>query len=81
VKNVDINTTLERFTRNFQLSSEGVDIFNLDLHDFEYPDGETALTASRFLYNDENPTLIRNEEGEVLYTSRLSPYCRLSKSH
>jgi len=62
VKDVDINITLERIAQNFQLSYKGVDIFNLDLHDFEYLDGETALTASRFLHDFENPAIVRNKE-------------------
>ena len=44
VKNIDIAISLEEFTRNFHLSCEGVDVFHLDFDDFEYPDGETALT-------------------------------------
>ena len=62
VKNKDINITLERFAQIFQLSSEGVDIFNLDLHDFEYPNGETAFTTSRLWHDDKNWTLVKNEE-------------------
>ena len=46
VKNVSINISLDNFIHIFKLSCVGVDIFNLDLHDFEYPDGKTALTAS-----------------------------------
>jgi len=45
-----------------QLSCEGVDIYTIDLHEFEYPDGESALTASLLLHDDDNPALIRNEE-------------------
>ena len=61
MKDVDINITLERFTQNFQFSSESVDVLNINLHDFEYPDSETALTSSRLLHDDENLTLVRNE--------------------
>jgi len=32
------------------------------IHDFEYPDNESALTASLLLHDDDNPTLVRNEE-------------------
>ena len=35
---------------------------NSDLHDFEFPDGESALTASRLLHDDDNLALVRNEE-------------------
>ena len=58
----DINISLERFSHLLHLSCEGVDIYNVDLHEFEYPDGEFALTASLLLHSDENPTLVRNEE-------------------
>ena len=40
----------------------GVDIHNVNLHDFEYLNGETTLTASLLLHGDENPALVRNEE-------------------
>ena len=36
--------------------------YNVDLNIFEYPDGETALTASFLLHDNDNPTLVRNEE-------------------
>jgi len=62
VKNVDINISLECFARNFKLSCDGVEIFYFDLHNFEYLDGESALTASYLLYDDDNLTLIMNEE-------------------
>jgi len=61
VKNVDINISLERFARIFKLSYEDVKVYRLDLHSFEYPDCENALTASRLLH-DYNPGLVRNEE-------------------
>jgi len=48
VKNVDINIFLEHFARIFKLSCDGVKIFYSNLHDFEYPDGESVLTASRW---------------------------------
>ena len=62
LKGVDINISVERFGQNFQLSCEGVDIFNLTFHDFEYLDDETALTASRLLHDDDNSALVRNED-------------------
>ena len=62
VRNVDINLSLERFARIFKLSCVGVEIFHLDLHDFEYPYGKTALTASHLLHDDDNSSLVRNEE-------------------
>jgi len=58
----DINITLERFAHLLHLSCEGVDIYNVDLHKFEYPDGQSVTTASLLLHNDDNPTLVRNEE-------------------
>jgi len=44
------------------LSCEGVDIYNVDLNDFEYPDGEFVLTTSLLLHDDEKLALVRNEE-------------------
>ena len=44
------------------LSYEGVDIYNVDLYDFEYPDSESTLTASLLLHDDDNLALARNEE-------------------
>ena len=58
----DIDISLQQFARHLHLSCEGVDISNVDLHDFEYPDGESALTASTLLHDDNNPGLVRNEE-------------------
>ena len=58
----DINISLDKFACLLYLSCEGVDIYNIDLYDFEYPDGESALTASLLLHDDDNPTLVRNEE-------------------
>ena len=49
-KDVDINIFLERFARIFKLSCDSVEIFYSDLHDFEYPEGESALTVSRLLH-------------------------------
>ena len=46
VKSIDIDISLENFTRLLHLSCKGVDIHNVNLHDFEYQDGETDLTAS-----------------------------------
>ena len=39
-----------------------VDIYNVDLHDSDYPDGESAHTTSLLLHDDDNPSLVRNEE-------------------
>ena len=55
----DIKIFLEKFTHLLHLSCEGVDIYNVDLHDFEYPDGESALTASLLLHDDDNPALVK----------------------
>jgi len=62
VKNFDIDISLEGFTRILHLSCESADIFNLDFDDFEFPDDEIALTASRLLYDDDNPGLVKNEK-------------------
>ena len=58
----DIDITLQQFARHLHLSCEGVDIYNFDLHDFEYPDGESVHTASTLFHDDDNPGLVRNEE-------------------
>jgi len=58
----DVNISLDRFAYLLHLSCEGVDIYNVDIHDFEYPDGESALTASLLLHDDDNSALVRNEE-------------------
>ena len=42
----DINISLEKFANLLHLSCEGVDVYNVDLHEFTYPDGESARTAS-----------------------------------
>jgi len=44
------------------MSCEDVEVYHLNLHNFEYPDNEDALTASHLLYDDDNPGLVRNEE-------------------
>ena len=62
IKDIDINIFLEHFARMFRLSCDGIEIFFSDLHDFEYPHGESALTASHLLHDDDNPALVRNEE-------------------
>jgi len=62
VKNMDINISLKHFARIFKLSCDAVEIFYSDLHDFKYPDGESALTASRLLYDNDNLGLVRNKE-------------------
>ena len=58
----DINISLDWFTHLLHLSCESVDIYNVDLHEFDYLDGESALTVSFLLHDDENPALVRNEE-------------------
>ena len=62
VQGKDINIFLEKFAHLLHFSYEGVDIYNVDLHDSECPDGESALTASLLLHSDDNPALLRNEE-------------------
>ena len=42
----NINISLDQFAHLLHLFCEGVDIYNVDLHDFDYPDSESALTAS-----------------------------------
>jgi len=59
---INIKISLEKFACLLYLSYEGVDIHNVDLHDFALPDDETALTASQFLHDDENPAQVRNDE-------------------
>jgi len=39
----DINISLQRFAHLLHLSYEGADIYNVDLHEFDYPDGDSAL--------------------------------------
>ena len=58
VRNVDIDNSLEGVARILHLSCEGANIFHLDFDGFEYFDGETALTASRLLNDDDNPALV-----------------------
>jgi len=58
----DIDISLQDFTDLLHLSCEGADVYSFDLHDFEYPAGESALTASTLLHEDDNPGLVRNEE-------------------
>ena len=81
----DINIALDHFAYLLHLSCEGVDIYNVDLHEFEYPDGESALTASFLLHDDENPALVRNEEVKyytliVQVLAKIMFYNLLSKS-
>jgi len=73
VKNVDINMSLEVFARILHLSCEGVNIFHVALDDFEYPDGETALIASRLLRDDE-------EVKYYTHRSNFSQDCLLQSS-
>ena len=58
----DINIFLDKFAHLLHLSYEGVDVYNVDLHEFAYLDGESAHTASTLLHDDDNPCLVRNEE-------------------
>ena len=58
----DIDIPISRFADLLHLSSGGVDVYIFDLNDFEYPDGESALTASTLIHGDDNPGLVRNEE-------------------
>ena len=58
----DVNISLERFVHLLHISYEGLDIYNVDLHEFEYPEGESVFTASLLLHDDDNPALVRNEE-------------------
>ena len=46
----DIDISLQEFARHLHLSCEEIDVYNLDLHDFVYSDGESALTASTMLH-------------------------------
>jgi len=58
----DIDISLQEFADLLHLSCEGVDVYSFDLQDFDYPAGESALTASTLLHGDDNPGLVRNEE-------------------
>ena len=58
----DIDIPLSQFADILHLSSGGADVYTFDLQDFEYPDGESALTASTLLHGTDNPGLVRNEE-------------------
>ena len=57
----DIDIDLDQLADILHLSSGGADVYTSDLHDFEYPDGESALTASTLIHGDNNPGLVRNE--------------------
>ena len=57
----DIDIDLSQFADILHLSSGGADVYTFDLHDFDYPDGESALTASTLIHGDDNPGLVRNE--------------------
>ena len=45
----DINISLDKFAHLLHLSCERVDVYNVDLHVFAYPKGESAHTASILL--------------------------------
>jgi len=57
----DIDIPIDQFAELLHLSSGGVDVYTFDLHDFVYPDGESALIASTLIHEDDNPSLVRNE--------------------
>ena len=44
----DSNIPINKFAHLLRLSCESADIYNVYLHDFVYPDGESALTASHY---------------------------------
>ena len=54
----DINISLHRFAFLLHLSCEGVDIYNVDIHDFKCSDGESVLTTSLLLHDDDNLALV-----------------------
>jgi len=58
----DIDIPLDQFADLLHLSCGGVDVYSFDIHDFDYPAGESALTASTLIHGDDNPGLVRNEE-------------------
>jgi len=64
----NINISLDRFAHLLHLFYEGVDIYNVDLHEFDYPDDESVLTASLLLHDDDNPDLVRNEEVKFIHS-------------
>ena len=57
----DINLDIGQFADILHLSPGGADVYTHDLHDFDYPEGESALTASTLIHGDDNPGLVRNE--------------------
>ena len=67
----DTNISLDRFAHLLHLSCKGVDIYNIDIHDFEYPDDESAIISSLLLHDDDNPALVRNEK--VKYYTLTAP--------
>jgi len=73
---VDINISLEHFTKTFKLFCDGVEIFYSDPQDFEFPDSESALTASCLLHDDDNPTLVRNDRVKC-YTLRAQVLAKI----
>ena len=70
VKGIDIDLSLEKFVCLLYLSCDGVDIHNIGLNDFAYPDGEIAIIISQLLHGDENSGLVKNEE--VKYYSLIT---------
>ena len=58
----DIDISLQEFADLLHLSCGGVDVYSFDLQDFEYPAGESALTALTLLHGSDNPGIVRNEE-------------------
>jgi len=68
----DIDISLSQFADILHLSSGGVDVYTYDLHDFEYPDGESALTASSLIHGSDNPGLVKNEEvNKFTFTAQI----------
>jgi len=72
VGNVDINISLEVLARVLHLLCEGTGIFHFNLEDFEYPVGETPLTAFQLLHINDNSALVKNKE--VKYCTPLPKF-------
>jgi len=58
----NIKVPLDVFARILHLSCEGPDMYDFDLEDFDYPENESPYTASHLLHDDDNPTLVKDEE-------------------
>ena len=57
----DINISISQFADILHLPTGGADVYTFDLLDFEFPEGESSLTASTLIHGDDNPSLVRNE--------------------